>query len=117
MQFVEFPLQEGGHVVVGLDQAEGDWSGVVTRGGTIEERMHEAACTFEEALEPIRVVGEGILNRLSALDRPPDEVRVEFGLELSAKAGAIVSATGAATMKVALTWKAAAVSASPRGGA
>lgn len=117
MQFVEFPLQEGGHVVVGLDQAEGDWSGVVTRGGTIEERMHEAACTFEEALEPIRVVGEGILNRLSALDRPPDEVRVEFGLELSAKAGAIVSATGAATMKVALTWKAAAASASPRGGA
>lgn len=118
MQLVEFPLQDGGRVVVGVDRAEGEWSGVVTRGGGMEERMHEAACTFEEALEPIRVVGQGVLNRLSALDRPPEEVRVEFGLELSAKAGAIVSATGSATMKVVLTWRAqASPSASAPGGA
>jgi hypothetical protein len=105
MQVVEFPLADGGHVMVAVDRVDEGWSGVVTRGGGVEERMQEAACTFQEALEPIRVVGQGVLDRLSALDRPPEEVRVEFGLELSAKAGAIVSATGAATMKVALTWR------------
>ncbi|MGB8022029.1 MAG: CU044_2847 family protein [Candidatus Nanopelagicales bacterium] len=113
MQLVEFPLHDGGHVVVGIEQVEGEWSGVVTRGGGLEERMHEAVCTFEEALEPIRVVGQGVLNRLAALDRPPEEVRVEFGLELSAKAGAIVSASGAATMKVVLTWRAPAPPTAP----
>jgi hypothetical protein len=106
MQFVEFRLPDGGQVVVATGQADSGWSGVVTRGGTVEERLQEAACSFEEALDPIRAVGEGVLDRLSHLQRPPAEVRVEFGLELSAKAGAIVSATGAATLKVALTWQA-----------
>lgn len=118
MQFTEFPLLDGGHVVVGSQQAEGEWSGVVTRGGGMESRLQEAVCTFEEALEPIRAVGQGVLNRISALDRPPEEVRVEFGLELSAKAGAIVSASGEATLKVALTWRAPATpTAAPPGGA
>jgi hypothetical protein len=106
MQFVEFRLPEGGHVVVATDQREQGWSGVVTRGGGVEERLQEAACSFEEALDPIRAVGRGVLSRLEGLERPPAEVRVEFGLELSAKAGAIVSASGAATLKVALTWRA-----------
>lgn len=105
MQFVEFPLSDGGHVLVGVDQGEQGSPGVVTRGGSVEGRLQEAACSFEAALDPIRAVGEGVLNRLSELDRPPAEVRVEFGLELSAKAGAVVSASGAATMKVALTWR------------
>ena len=106
VRFVEFPLADGGHVVVGVEQEEQSWSGVVTRGGSVEERLQEAACSFEAALDPIRAVGQGVLAKLSALDRPPAEVRVEFGLELSAKAGAVVSASGAATMKVALTWRA-----------
>lgn len=106
MEFVEFSLPEGGHVMVGVSESDQARSGVLTRGGSVEERVQEAACTFEAALEPIRVVGQGVLDRLSALDRPPAEVRVEFGLEISAKAGAIVSATGAATMKVVLTWRA-----------
>lgn len=102
---VAFPLADGGHVMVGVEQVDEGWSGVVTRGGSVEERVQEAVCSFQAALDPIRVVGHAVMDRLSALDHPPTEVRVEFGLELSAKAGAIVSATGAATMKVALTWR------------
>ena len=105
MQFVEFRLPDGGHVVVATDPGEQDWSGVVTRGGTVEQRLQEAGCSFEEALDPIRAVGQGVLSRLSCLERPPAEVRVEFGLEISAKAGAIVSAAGTATLKVSLTWR------------
>lgn len=116
MQFVEFPLSEGGHVVVGVDRGEQDWNGVVTRGGSVDERLREAACSFEAALDPIRAVGQGVMNRLSALDRPPEEVRVEFGLELSAKAGAVVSASGAATIKVTLTWRTTPATNDPRPG-
>ncbi len=105
VEFVEFRLSDGGHVVVAADPGDQSWSGVVTRGGGVEERLREAACSFEEALDPIRAVGQAVLSRLACLERPPAEVRVEFGLELSAKAGAIVSAAGSATLKVSLTWR------------
>jgi hypothetical protein len=105
MAIVGFPLDGGGQVLVRVDGDTSDWSGVVTRGGGMEERLQEAQCTFEAALDPIRTVAQGVLDRLSALERAPDEVRVEFGLELSAKAGAIVSASGSAALNVALTWR------------
>jgi len=105
MEIVEFPLDGGGHVLVRVDGNADEWPGVVTRGGGVEERLQEAQCTFEAALDPIRTVAQGVLDRLSALERAPDEVRVEFGLELSAKAGAILSASGSATLNVALTWR------------
>ena len=84
MKFLEFRLPDGGHVVVAVNPEEQGWSGVVTRGGNVEERIQEAACSFEEALDPIRAVGQWVLSRLACLERPPAEVRVEFGLEISA---------------------------------
>jgi hypothetical protein len=105
MDVVGFPLEGGGQVLVRVEDASLGTTGVVTRGGTIDERLVEAQCTFQAALEPVRAIAEAVLERLAAVDRPPDEIRVEFGLELSAKAGAIVTATGSAALNVALTWR------------
>lgn len=105
VEFVEFRLLDGGRVVVAADPGEQGRPDVVTRGGGVEQRLQEASVSFEEALDPIRAVGQGVLNRLACLEHPPTEVRVEFGLEISAKAGAIVSAAGTATLKVSLTWR------------
>jgi hypothetical protein len=104
MDVVGFPLESGGHVLVRVAPAP-DVAGVVTRGGSLDERLAEAQCSFEAALDPIRAIAQGIHERISGLERPPDETRVEFGLELSAKAGAIVSATGSAALNVSLTWR------------
>lgn len=87
---------------LGLDVGAGD---IVTRGG-VSARLEHAQETFEAALEPIRVVAQGVLERLVGLSRSPDEVHVEFGLELTAKAGAIVAAVGStAQLTVGLTWR------------
>lgn len=105
---VEFPLDGGGHVLVrvedlGLDVGGGD---IVTRGGGMSTRLEQAQATFEAALDPIRVVAQGVLEKLAGLVDSPDEVHVEFGLELTAKAGAIVAAVGStAQLKVGLTWR------------
>lgn len=115
MHLVEFPLDDGGRVVVRVDSAEDEWPGVVTRGGAIEDRLLEAQHSFQAAMDPIRAVGQAVLDRLAALDRAPDEARVEFGLELSAKAGAILSAGGTATLKVSLTWRADPAQSRPAG--
>ena len=107
MQTVQFPLDGGGQVLVRVQDSglEVDAGDIVTRGG-MSTRLEVARETFEAALDPIRVVAQGVLEKLAGLARPPDEVHVEFGVELTAKAGAIVAAVGStAHLTVGLTWR------------
>jgi len=104
MALVEFPMQGGGGVLVNVvpEYAEG----VVTRGLDFASTVERAERTFESALETIRTVAEGVLGQMAGLARHPDEVKVEFGLQLSAKAGAVLAAAaGTAHLRVELTWQ------------
>ena len=104
MATVAFPLEGGGQVLVRVDQLD-PYGGVVTRGGRAEEAVAEAGQTFESALSTIRDVADAVLHQLARLAVPPQEVRVEFGLELTAKAAAVVaSASATAQLHVALAW-------------
>lgn len=112
VETVAFPLEDGGQLLVRVrpehdtDQAS-PGERVVTRGrGGVQSRLAEAGITFEAALDPIRTIAEGVLHRIAQLPRSPDKVRVEFGLELSARAGAILAEAGStAQLHVSLTWK------------
>jgi hypothetical protein len=97
-------LDGGGQVLVRVDTVDA-YGGVVTRGGRAEAAVAEAGQTFESALTTIRDVAEAVLHQLARLAVPPQEVRVEFGLELQAKTTAVV-ASGSATaqLHVALAW-------------
>lgn len=124
VETVVFPLDDGGELYVRVEDGtpvpsppggESDSGpvaaapgGVVTRGGrSSAATLERAQRSFEAALGPIRTVAQGVLGQLSSLPRAPDEVRVEFGVELSAQAGAILAAAGStAHLKVGLTWKA-----------
>ena len=103
-RLVEFPLEDGSTIVVEVDESEPEGGTVrVSRPGELAEK---AQMTFEEALNRIRPAAEGIVARLRGLHDPPDQVAVEFGLKLSAQAGAIVAAAGAeASYTISLTWK------------
>ena len=73
------------------------------RGGDVVQR---AGQTFEAALERVRPAAQAIIAKLRALHDPPDEIEVEFGIKMSAEAGAFVAAAGMeANYKVTLTWK------------
>lgn len=103
-RLIEFPLEGGGSVVVEVDEPEAE-GGVVraARPGEVSER---AQLSFEEALGKLRPAAESIIARLRALSDPPDQVGVEFGLKLSAGAGAVIaSAAAEANYRVTLTWK------------
>ena len=101
---VEFPLEDGGVVLVEAADYHGS---VVTRGGGTAEAVARAERSFEAALGTIRTVAEAVLGQLQPLTRHPDEVAVTFGLELTAKSGALLVAAGAtAQLHVQLTWKA-----------
>ncbi len=102
-QLVEFPLADGGSILVEVDAPEGGRLVPASRGG---ETVAKAQQTFEAALDKVRPAASAIIAKLRALHDPPDEIEVEFGLKMSAEAGAFIAAAGVeANYKVTLTWK------------
>jgi Trypsin-co-occurring domain 1 len=105
-RLVEFPLQEGGIVLVEIDESS---TGPAMRGlgkdrSTLAERADR---TFEEATATVTPVARSLVSRLRAMDDPPDEIGVEFGVQLSAQTGAFIASVAAeANFRVSMTWRA-----------
>lgn len=103
-RLIEFPLEDGGTVLVELDEPEPE--GGVVRAARPGEIAARAGQTFEAALERIKPAAGAIIAKLRSLSDLPDEIKVAFGLKLSAEAGVFVASAGTeANFKVALTWK------------
>lgn len=103
-RLIEFPLEDGSTILIQVDEPEPEGGTVrVARPGEVTET---ARLTFEEAVSKTRPAAERIIATLRDMSHPPDEVGVEFGLNLSAEAGAFIASVGAeANFKVMLTWR------------
>jgi len=103
-RLVEFPLEDGGSILVEVDAAA---AGPVTRGlGDRHGVTEQARQTFEQAIAQVHPAAQALLTRLRAVADAPQEIGVEFGLELSAEAGAFIAmASSTANFKVTLTWR------------
>jgi Trypsin-co-occurring domain 1 len=102
---VEYPLESGGSVLVAVEDAPGP----VTRGWgeersqRVAEQAHE---TFEAAVSRVRPAADAMLESLSGLRSVPDEITVEFAVQLTAGAGIAIATLGStANFKIQLTWK------------
>jgi Trypsin-co-occurring domain 1 len=104
-RLVEFPLEHGGSVLVETDETP---AGLAMRGlgkdrPTVAERADK---TFEEATAAVVPAASSLMARLRAAADPPDEIAIEFGVQLSAQTGAfIAAAAAAANFRVSLTWR------------
>jgi hypothetical protein len=97
---VEFKTEDGALVVVeGVDEESG--ARMVSRG----DGPAQAARTFESALDGVRAAAESALRVFRDGALKPDSVELEFGVKLSAEAGAVI-AKGAAEghLVVKLNW-------------
>jgi len=107
-RLVEFPSEDGQSVFV---EVEGDVLGGETRRGLSPSAMVERAQTsFEDALDKARPMASSLVKKLrdvgDSAGTPPDEVQVQFGIVLSAGAGAVLAAASAgANYTVTMTWK------------
>jgi len=100
---VEFLLEDGNSVLVEVDDSE---TGSVVRSGRPTETITKAQKTFEEAIEKVKPAASAIITKIRSLHDSPDEIEVEFGLKMSADAGAFVASTGIeANYKITLKWK------------
>lgn len=100
-KYVEYPLEGGGSVVVEVDEPS---SGLVPAASPGEVVAH-AQERFDDALEAVRPIAAKLLDTLRDLAEEPDEVDVEFGLNLGFKAGVVIaSGSTGANFKIALKW-------------
>jgi Trypsin-co-occurring domain 1 len=102
-KLVEFELEGGGTVVAEVEALD-DGSGLerVSRDGGIEK----ASQTFDAALVKVKATAQKLIGGLSDLLVAPDEIELEFGVKLSAKAGVVIaSADSEANFKISLKWK------------
>lgn len=102
-RLIEFKMEDGGNIVIEIDETEAEEiTHVSRRPGKIAEEAKE---TFEQALSKIRPATEKVLTTLRGLVHSPHEIEMEFGFNMSAAAGVIIaSASTAANYKVTLRW-------------
>lgn len=101
-RLVEFPTEGGGSILGEVVEQPGS---PVTRGPGGTGLVERAQQTFEDAVARVQPAVEGVITQLRSLAERPDEVRVEFGLDVHTEAGAFIAAgSTTANFKVALTW-------------
>src|SRR5919199_5883292 len=110
-RFVEFPLEGGGTVLVQVEDGTavgGYGSGEVTRGwGDRDERVIvQAQQSFEQAIGRVQPAVQALVRRLRSVAESPEEIKVDFGVELSAEVGAFVAgASSTGNFRVSMTWR------------
>jgi hypothetical protein len=106
-QLVGFPLEGGGTVLVQVEEAD---RGPVTRGLGRDDQgskvVQRTSQTFEEATASVTPAAQALIARLKGLVDAPDEIGLEFGVQLSAEAGAFIASVAAeANFKITMSWK------------
>jgi hypothetical protein len=104
-RLVEFRLDQGGSVLVEVDEPP---AGAVTRGLGKDRSslVEEDDKTFEDATAAVTPAARSLIARLRSIDDPPDEVGIQFGVQLSAQTGALIASVAAeANFAVSMTWR------------
>ena len=110
-RFVEFTLESGGTVLVQVEDgtaAGGYGAGEITRGwGDRDERVVlQAQQSFEQAVGRVQPAVQALVGRLRSVAESPEEITVDFGIELSAEVGAFVAgASSTGNFTVSMTWR------------
>jgi hypothetical protein len=106
---VRMPLDGGGSVLIRCGEDSSARMGGVgpVRAGRVGDRVGqavaEATMTLQAAMEPVVAMSRAVLDQLAAV--APQSMEVEFGVELSAEAGAVIAqASGTGHLQVTLTW-------------
>ena len=108
VNLVEFPLGDGGSVVVaasGPSNGQGAY-GPVLRGRVSEAVVTQASESFETVVQRLQPAAAAVLDAARSGPQTPSEVTVEFGIEMSADLGAVIASTAVqANFKVTITWQ------------
>ncbi|MDX3537377.1 CU044_2847 family protein [Streptomyces sp. MB09-01] len=93
------PLEGGGCILV---EGSAALAGPV-QAGRLGNAVHDLPVSLQGALEPVTLAARAALDQLRKAG--PDEIAVEFGVDLAVEAGAVITKTQAnCHLKVTMTW-------------
>ncbi|MBT2453078.1 hypothetical protein J7F03_39875 [Streptomyces sp. ISL-43] len=93
------PLEGGGYILV---EGSAALTGPV-QAGRLGNAVHDLPVSLQGALEPVTLAARATLDQLRKAG--PDEIAVEFGVDLAVEAGAVITKTQAnCHLKVTMTW-------------
>ncbi|MFJ5924951.1 CU044_2847 family protein [Kitasatospora sp. NPDC092948] len=99
-QLARVPLEDGGSILVeAVESAAGP-----VKAGRIGDAVRDLPTSLGSALDPVTDMARTVLRRLR--DAGPDEVEVEFGVDLSTEAGVVITKTAAnCHLTVRVVWR------------
>jgi predicted RNase H-like HicB family nuclease len=97
-RLVEFPLEGGGAILIEVDEPETGGTVRAARGDTIETAKE----TLEDALNKVLPATHSIVQKLQGMR--PNAIEVTFGIKLSFRAGAFITAGTDANFDVKVSW-------------
>jgi|SRR5215470_2992822 len=101
-ELVRLDLDDGGSVLVAVASSDP----AIARASRVGDAIRSAATSFESAMGGVRDAAVSALRRFRDIPQPPDEITIEFGVEFSAQAGAVIAQTAAAAhLQVTLAWR------------
>jgi hypothetical protein len=115
IEYTSFRLPSGAVVQVQSSLQPPPVAGVsgVEQASGLQDKARE---TWEEGVELVRELTQGIVAKLQEATAAAEEVAVEFGINISGKSGVIlVEGNVAANLKVTVKWKGAKRDAAPAG--
>ncbi|MGW8359039.1 CU044_2847 family protein [Streptomyces wedmorensis] len=96
----QIPLAGGSCILV---EQQAEWDGPV-KAGRIGDGVRELPVTLERALEPVTEAAHATFDQLRKAH--PDQITVEFGVDLAFEAGAVITKSQASChLKVTISWK------------
>lgn len=107
-KYIEFPLEGGGTILVEAptEEIKGK-SGFVQAAASPADLVAQAGQSLDAAFENVKKSANLLVDKLSTLSTPPDEMDIKFYLKASGEVGNIaIGRVGAeANYEVTLKWK------------
>ena len=92
-------------VVIEVATLDGEYEGEV-EASRASDVIRKATKSLQEVLNPIEPLAQAVVAKVQSMGSKPDEVTIQFGVKISATAGALItSSTLDANFQIKLKWK------------
>lgn|SRR5512144_1780704 len=100
--YVQVEIEPGSELLV---EAPPSAENHLVEAGRVSELAAQATSSLAETVESIKAAGEMAISRVRGMEHLPDEVTLEFAVQLAAEAGVVIASTSAsANLKITFKW-------------
>jgi hypothetical protein len=105
MRLVSFTTASGEDVAVQVPDDGPAQAGPVTRGWVSDHVEENTEKRLDDALAKVQPAVGALIAQARSLVDTPNEIEVQFGIQLSVEVGAFITASSTSNFRVTMTWR------------